>query len=320
MQSAEPPTDTGPGPIARIGRPVVTIVLLGFAVHVLLPQVGEIRQGLEALRTGRWPFLLLAVLGTGLSYVAGAWMVRSSVDRPPPWTRTLEVQVAAGAASVLTPMGVGWVAVNEGFLRRQGVDHGTARAATALNMALTVISHVGLLLLTLPLLPTLTLPTISPPQRRVFVDVAVGLAVLLGVALWIPWTRRRVIDVVRPALEAVPAVLGDPARSLRMVAGAVATNLAYALALYGSVAAFGDAPVPLAIVVVYLLAATVAAIAPTPGGLGAMETALVAALTRAAVPGGQAVAGTLAFRLASFWLPLAIGAGVLRIARRREWI
>jgi undecaprenyl-diphosphatase len=217
-------------------------------------------------------------------------------------------------------MGVGWVVVNEGFLRREGIDEGAARAATGLNMALTVASHVGLLLLALPLLPTLHLPTITPPQRRIFVDAAVAVAVILAVVLWIPWTRSRVLDVVRPALRAVPAVLGDPARSVRMVGGAVATNLAYAIALYGAIAAFGPAPAPLAVLVVYLLAATVAAIAPTPGGLGAMETALVAALTRVAVPGGQAVAATLAFRLASFWLPLAIGSVVLRVARHREWV
>lgn len=48
-----------------------------------------------------------------------------------------------------------------------------------------------------------------------------------------------------------------------------------------------------------------------------MEAALISALTRIAVPGGQAVAATLAFRLATFWLPLAIGSVLLHRLRRR---
>lgn len=115
-------------------------------------------------------------------------------------------------------------------------------------------------------------------------------------------------------------VATDPRRATSMVAGAAASNLAYGLALYGAVAAFGPAAPPLGVVVAYLVAATVASIAPTPGGLGAMEAALISALTRLAVPGGQAVAATVAFRLATFWLPLAIGSIVLHRLRHRGMI
>jgi undecaprenyl-diphosphatase len=296
------------------------VAVLGFAIHVLLPQVAELEQGLKALRTGRWPFLGLALLGSIATYVAGAWMVRASVDDPPPWPRTTLVQIAAATAAIATPVGLGWVAVNQGYLQKEGVDEATARAATGLNMILTVVSHVGLLLVLLPFLPALTLPTVSPPQRRVFVDVAVILAVVAGVALWVPRLRRRTLSVIKPIFDAVPGVIRDPRKSVSMVGGAAAANLAYALALYGAVAAFGPAAPPLGIVVAYLVAATVASIAPTPGGLGAMEAALISALTRLAVPGGQAVAATLAFRLATFWLPLAVGGFVLHRLRPKGMV
>ncbi|MBK5265936.1 MAG: flippase-like domain-containing protein [Acidimicrobiia bacterium] len=70
---------------------------------------------------------------------------------------------------------------------------------------------------------------------------------------------------------------------------------------------------------VYMVSATVASISPTPGGLGAMEAALVAGITRLGVPAGEAVAAVLSFRVATFWLPLPVGAWLLRLARRREW-
>lgn len=299
-------------------RPVIGVLALGFAVHVLLPQLSELQQGLHALGSGRWPFLLLSFAGSALSYVAGAWTVRESVDVHPPWGRTTLVQLAAGAASIVTPVGIGWVAVNEGFLQKEGVDEGTARAAMGLDMVLTATSHIGLLLLLLPLLPTIQLPTVSAPQRRVFVDVFVLVSVAAGLALWIPRVRARAASFVRPILDAIPGVVGNPRRSAAMVAGAIGSNLAYAIALYGAVAAFGPAPTPFGVFVVYLVAATVAAIAPTPGGLGAIEAALVAGLTRLAVDGGQAVAATLAFRIATFWLPLVVGSFVLHRVRARD--
>ncbi len=311
---------TGRSLAARVFRPLVAVVILGFAVHLLLPQVASLQEGLRALRGGRWPFLALALVGSGLSYAAGAWMVRASVEVPPAWGRTTVVQMAASAAAIVTPAGVGWVAVNEGFLRKSGVDPSTARAATGLNMVLTVVSHIGLLLLLLPFLPTLQLPTISVPQRRVFVDVIAALGATAGILFWIPRWRKKTIELMQPILAALPGVVRDPRRSARMAAGAISINLAYGLALYGAVAAFGGVPTPFGVLVAYMVAATVAVIAPTPGGLGVMETALVAALTRLAIPAGQAVAATLAFRLATFWIPLAVGGFALRKARREDWV
>ena len=67
-------------------------------------------------------------------------------------------------------------------------------------------------------------------------------------------------------------------------------------------------------------AATIAAVSPTPGGLGAMEAALVAALTRLGVEAGSAVAAALTFRLVTFWLPLPVGGWALRTGRKSGWL
>jgi glycosyltransferase 2 family protein len=61
------------------------------------------------------------------------------------------------------------------------------------------------------------------------------------------------------------------------------------------------------VAVAYLAGAAVASVSPTPGGLGALEAALVAGLTAVGGPAGPAVAGVLAFRLLTFWLPILPG-------------
>ena len=58
---------------------------------------------------------------------------------------------------------------------------------------------------------------------------------------------------------------------------------------------------------VYLAGAAVATAAPTPGGIGATEAALVAGYTAVGVEASVAFAAVLLFRLITFWLPILPG-------------
>jgi uncharacterized protein (TIRG00374 family) len=75
-----------------------------------------------------------------------------------------------------------------------------------------------------------------------------------------------------------------------------------------SLVAFGGHPAFVVVALVYLGGSAVASLAPTPGGLGAMEAALVAGLTGLGVAAGPAITGVLAYRLMSWWIPMPMGA------------
>ena len=55
-----------------------------------------------------------------------------------------------------------------------------------------------------------------------------------------------------------------------------------------------------------------AAAAPTPGGVGAIEAALTAALTGVGVPTADALSAVFLFRLVTYWLPVPFGWGALQ--------
>ena len=55
----------------------------------------------------------------------------------------------------------------------------------------------------------------------------------------------------------------------------------------------------------------------TPGGLGFVEAGLTGLLALAGVAAGAAVVATLAYRLASFWLPIPAGPAAYWLFRRR---
>lgn len=304
----------------RIARFIVTLGILGFAIHVLLPQIGEIGDAFHVLRTGRWRYLGFALIGSILTYMAGGWTVSASTRLNLPYLRTVLGQIAASLMAVITPAGLGWLAVTDSYLQKAGADEHTAHTATTLTMIITFLSHIALLVVLIPFLPALRLPDVALPSTQVIIELVVLTLIVLGVLLWAPASRRKILTDLAGMIRAVPAVLGDPRRSAVMVLAAVSGNLAFAIALIGAVAAYGPLPSPLGILVAYMLAATVAAISPTPGGLGAMEAVLVATLTRLGVVPGSAVAAALTFRLATFWLPLPVGVWALRRGRKNGWL
>ena len=79
------------------------------------------------------------------------------------------------------------------------------------------------------------------------------------------------------------------------------------MAFYASVAAYGGNLSFAEVGAVYLGASLIAAAAPTPGGLGALEAALVAGLTGVSLDAGVAVAAVLSYRLVTYWLPILPG-------------
>ena len=148
--------------------------------------------------------------------------------------------------------------------------------------------------------------------------------------------RLRGVGDTRPAASLFKAVehealLGVMAGSLRQAAaspvklgllfgGSALITLAYIAALAASIQAFGRGPGLIALGAVYLAAAALAAAAPTPGGLGAIEAALVAGLTGVGMQAGPAVSAVLLYRLATYWLPVLPGWLCWRSLQHREYV
>ena len=80
--------------------------------------------------------------------------------------------------------------------------------------------------------------------------------------------------------------------------------------------AFGAGPSFTSVALVYLVGSVVSSIAPTPGGIGAVEATLIAGLTSAGMTSPSAVAAVMVFRIATFWIPLLPGWGALTVLQR----
>jgi uncharacterized protein (TIRG00374 family) len=63
----------------------------------------------------------------------------------------------------------------------------------------------------------------------------------------------------------------------------------------------------------------VASAAPVPGGLGAVEAALIGGLSALGMGAGAAASAVLSDRLLTFWLTIPIGWAALKLAERRGY-
>ena len=108
-------------------------------------------------------------------------------------------------------------------------------------------------------------------------------------------------------------------RRWRAAVLAAAGNTAFDyLALLAALRAVGAAPRPSLVLLAYTAGELLALIPFTPGGLGFVEAGLVGTLTLAGVPGPDALAATLLYRLVAYWLPLPAG-GVAYLSYRRRY-
>ena len=75
-----------------------------------------------------------------------------------------------------------------------------------------------------------------------------------------------------------------------------------------------------AVTIVTMVGGTLASAAPTPGGVGAVEAALIGGLAAFGVPAATAVPAVLLYRVITCWLPLFVGWLAMKWLTKKEMI
>ncbi|WP_020127487.1 lysylphosphatidylglycerol synthase domain-containing protein [Streptomyces sp. 303MFCol5.2] len=292
-------------------RQVLCLVPLLLVTVVAVRHRSVLVEGFAQLRSAQWPWLLVALAATCLTWVAAAVTRQGAVVERLPGRRLLAAQFAAGAANHLLPTGLGASAVNLRFMTVCGVPLARSSAALALYLMAEGVARVGLLTVLLLVFPdALRIGSLLPGGALGPLLGVLGAAVLVvtGALVLVRRLRSAVCSFLRTALGEARSVHSRPARALALWGG----SLAFPVLQAAGLAAVGQAlglPVPVAHMAVAYLAATVAvALVPTPGGIGSVEAALIVALVAAGGPVALATAVVLGYRIITVWLPLVPGA------------
>jgi len=303
-------------------RTVVSLVAVTFAVYVLAGQLGNVNFA-TVFRSIDWWWAAAAVLASLVTYVGSALTIRPFSPVHVPWTRWMAAQFAATFVTLVAPAAVGSAGTNVRVIQKSGASSALAIASvgvsTLVSLVTTVIAFVGVTVLS----QEDTGFDISAPSSGVLAIAGTVVALIL-VAFVVPFTRRIIVARIRPLWESIGPrlldVVRDPKRLLEGIGGSLLTSLAYAVTLWAAVEAYGHS-VPIgAAVVVYLGAGLLGSVAPTPGGIGAVEAALVAGLSAVGVPADAALPAALLYRTVTFWLPTVPGWFAFQWMQRRDAI
>ncbi|MEY2583131.1 MAG: hypothetical protein QOE09_2980 [Ilumatobacteraceae bacterium] len=292
-----------------------------FAVNLLLPQVGQTGATLDALRQASWPWLAVTTGLAAMTYLMGTIALIGATGLRLPIGRTWMMQIASAFTNRLAPAGLGGMRTNVRYLERAGATRPAAVASVGLNTVAGFIVHVVGVLLVLPLLGASNThfhfrgPDV--PDRWPLLVAVAGTLAVIGLLRWGVRLRGRIAPALRSAWAGLIGAFRRPAGAIALFGGSAGVTLGYALALVAAGRAMSVGLPVATVVAVYLGGSAVAAAAPTPGGLGALEAALVAGLTSAGAATGPAVAAVLTYRLITYWLPVLPGMFAFRQMRRR---
>jgi len=290
---------------------VLMVLGLGAAFYFLIPQLADLPSLWKQVQGANWAWAAWALVASAVTYVAAAMTVIGSVPDRIPALPALEAQLAASFVNRITPAKVGGMATNIRFLQKRGLDTAVAISGIGLGNLAGIATYIPLSFIFIAWGRRAGVHAIHLPSSSAILVGLTAVFALSGIVLLIPWGRHLFLDkavpVLRKSLHGIAEVAKRPTKVIALFGGSILLTISYVLALVFSVQAFGGGLPVATIGAVYLVGSAVATAAPVPGGIGAVEAALIAGLTAAGLDKEVAVPSVFLFRLATFWLPILPG-------------
>jgi uncharacterized protein (TIRG00374 family) len=320
--------------IKKTLRHIIVFAAIVVALYLLLPKLVDTQETVQQLKGASYWLLGLAValeIVALLGYANLTRFVLKVLDIRLHLIEVLSITLSSLAVShVLSAGGVGGWVVTYNALRKRNAPHGLIFVAIAAQqffnyVVLWVLFAVAIVYLVV--------------ERGESVTAYAVALVLIGLLLWLTGygvylynhrskMRRRVGQLSRLVNRVmrrevlqerhVDGWLDNLFAGMRRMTthhGAFRTTALCAcafwlfdmLCLWATFLAFDYRVGLAALAVGYVVAYSVGTLAPTPGGLGAVEGILIAVFVSFGVSSATAVAVVLTYRLINFWLPIPPG-------------
>jgi len=305
----------------------IGIAFAGIVLYLVAPSVLAVLHSWPRLVTLNLLWFIPAVVAEGAHFACTFSLQRIAL-RTKAWFAVITAQLAGNAISLTVPGGAAaGAAVQFRMLGTAGMD--PTESVSGLT-AFSFLGIGGLLALPVFVLPVVLFgaPVASDLTHAAWVGVAgfvlftaFGAVVMAtdGPLVWAGRVAQAVRNRLlkkRTPLEGLPERLIVQRNVIRSVLGqqwwqatllSVGRLLFDYLCLLFCVRAVGAHPRPSLILLAYAVAGVIGLVPITPGGIGIVEASLSGFLVLAGLTGAEAVLATLAYRLASYWLPMLAG-------------
>ncbi|MFF2661470.1 lysylphosphatidylglycerol synthase domain-containing protein [Kitasatospora sp. NPDC058032] len=305
-------------------RPRTVLAVGGGVVAgwLLIPQFfATERNPLVAVADADPFWIVLALLAAATSHVMGAMGFIGFVPERLDFRNAVLAQVAGSFVKLVSPGGVGGVALNTRFLQRAGIPTAQALSSVGVGQLLGLVLH----LLQVGAFVYLTGLEAGGSELEILPFVVGGIAVagaLLAAVSAVPPARRWLVARLRPLTAEVMPRLVELARNPGRLAvgftGQLLVSITLIACLYCCARAVGSEPGFAAVGVVFLVGNAAGNAAPTPGGAGFVDGALIAGLQAATSMGYDGALATVTlFRLLTLLLPVLPGWAAFSWLQRR---
>jgi len=317
--------------VLKVGRYLPTLIFLGLAVHLILPQLASVESSLQVIKTMALWAVLLAAFAEIISYIGYGYLINSILEIVDQHLSVLKgacITLAAASMGMLAGGTLGNAAATYRWVRKSGVSaEGSGLAGTLPtifnNAILTILAAAGIVhlilaheLSTIQFYAFLLILTIlilgsaaaswGKNHRSGFTAIALRITASFARLLhkpYIPTSTENSISRLFAALDMLHS------GGWQLPALLAALSIVFdALTLYFFFIAAGH-PVGLEVLLIGyglpLLFGKMAFV--IPGGVGVVESTMVALYTGLGVPASVAVVVVLGYRVFSFWIPTIVG-------------
>jgi uncharacterized membrane protein YbhN (UPF0104 family) len=321
---------TAPPLRVRLWSSLLLLLLLGLAVHLLLPQLTSLNHSLQVLKAMPLWIVALAVAAQVLSYLGSGYLLQAIVataGQRLSVVRGTLITMAAYSVGLVAGGSVGIAAATYRWVSGSGVSaEGAVLAGWLPNLfnagVLIIAAFLGMMVLLI--VRDLAAWQVASFGLTVLVLGLIGGAVAWGmryrshlsrlaVGISARWARlrRRAYDPAATE-EAVGRLFGawDTLRvgGWRGPALGAGINVVFdMLTLYFLFLAAGPAVSPGTLLAGYGLPLLLAKVTFLPGGVGIVEGTMAALYGSLGVPAAVTVVVILTYRFLSFWLPSLLG-------------
>ncbi len=301
-------------------------------MHLIWPRIAGFKHVGADFARGNPTWIVALVAFEAASLFAYGMLVRTvlrSMGQEVSRNLVLRTTLVGTALGRTLPGGTtGALAVVVGALRRAGLD------AVRTTAALAASGMLSSFVLALLLVPAVVLAIVGGDSGSATLSVAIAAIAIVAVVVGIipavrnpaaagnlverllgrvPARFRAGLDPVaigagvQKAVEGVRELSHDHRSLRRGLAWATANWLLDVAALTVVAATVGRGTPLTSVLLAYVIGQLAAAIPLTPGGIGIVESAMIAAFVAAGTPVAAATATVLGWRLFSFWLPIFVG-------------
>lgn len=316
---------------------IVALAVSGGTLYLVLPSIVKVFAAWPRLRNLSPLWIVFSFIAESVSFVCN-FLLQKLVLRTNDWFAVVTAGLTGNAVTDVWPGGdAAGATVQFAMLASAGIEPDSA------GVSLGAMSLIGVgALLALPLFAWPAIIGGAPVSTGLlhtailgligFCMFAIGIVILLKtdapiddlgkVIQWI-WNKRPgrhtlVTDLntrLRVQREAIVSALGQSWKyASLLITGRLGCDY---LCLVCGLRATGTVLNPSLVLLAYAATGIIALVPLTPGGLGIVDASLSGMLVLAGVNIKSAVVATLAYRLASYWLPLTIGPVAYLFFRRR---